>query len=111
MTLGNDISTYDIQHSDGQWVGRKKDTFAPLGSHILTTGEFEDLYDLHIWTEVNGERMQDSSTTNFIFGVDEIVLIYSQVFTSRRAASFSRALHLAPVFIGNHKRSSKWVTS
>lgn len=25
--------------------------------------------------------MQDSSTSNFIFGVDEIVLIYSQVFT------------------------------
>ncbi|MDX1747663.1 MAG: fumarylacetoacetate hydrolase family protein, partial [Halobacteriales archaeon] len=38
-------------------------------------------HDLDIWTEVNGERLQDSSTSNFIFGVDEVVSFCSQAFT------------------------------
>lgn len=36
---------------------------------------------LDIWAEINGERLQDSSTSNFIFGVDEVVSFCSQAFT------------------------------
>ncbi len=80
--VGNDVSARDLQHGDGQWVrGKSLDTFAPIGPELVTTDEVEDPHDLDIWTEVNGERLQDSSTDQFIFGVDEVVSFCSQAFT------------------------------
>jgi len=80
--VGNDVSARDLQHGDGQWVrGKSLDTFAPVGPELVTTDEVDDPHDLDIWTEVNGERLQDSSTDQFIFGVDEIVSFCSQAFT------------------------------
>ncbi|MCU4801699.1 fumarylacetoacetate hydrolase family protein [Halobacteria archaeon HArc-gm2] len=80
--VGNDVSARDLQHGDGQWVrGKSLDTFAPVGPELVTTDEVDDPHDLDIWTEVNGERLQDSSTDQFIFGVDEVVSFCSQAFT------------------------------
>lgn len=80
--VGNDLSARDLQHGDGQWVrGKSLDGFAPVGPELVTADEAPDPHDLDIWTEVNGERLQDSSTSNFIFGVDEIVSFCSQAFT------------------------------
>ena len=80
--VGNDVSARDLQHGDGQWVrGKSLDSFAPIGPELVTADEAPDPHDLDIWTEVNGERLQDSSTSNFIFGVDEIVSFCSQAFT------------------------------
>ncbi|QPV62014.1 fumarylacetoacetate hydrolase family protein [Halosimplex litoreum] len=82
FTVGNDVSARDLQHGDGQWIrGKSLDGFAPIGPDLVTTGEVEDPHDLDIWTEVNGERLQDSSTEEFIFGVDELVSFCSQAFT------------------------------
>jgi len=81
-TIGNDVSARDLQHGDGQWVrGKSLDTFAPIGPDVVTGDEIEDVHDLGIWTEVNGERLQDSSTSNLIFGVDELVAFCSRAFT------------------------------
>lgn len=80
--VGNDLSARDLQHGDGQWVrGKSLDGFAPIGPELVTADEVSDPHDLDIWTEVNGERLQDSSTSNFIFGVDEIVSFCSRAFT------------------------------
>jgi len=80
--VGNDLSARDLQHGDGQWVrGKSLDGFAPVGPDLVTADEAPDPHDRDIWTEVNGERLQDSSTANFIFGVDEIVSFCSQAFT------------------------------
>ena len=80
--VGNDVSARDLQHGDGQWVrGKSLDGFAPIGPELVTADEAPDPHDLDIWTEVNGERLQDSSTSNFIFGVDEIVSFCSRAFT------------------------------
>jgi 2-keto-4-pentenoate hydratase/2-oxohepta-3-ene-1,7-dioic acid hydratase in catechol pathway len=80
--VGNDLSARDLQHGDGQWVrGKSLDSFAPIGPELVTADEAPDPHDRDIWTEVNGERLQDSSTSNFIFGVDEIVSFCSQAFT------------------------------
>ena len=82
FVVGNDLSARDLQHGDGQWIrGKGLDGFAPIGPEVVTTDEVDDPHDLHIWTEVNGERLQDSSTSNFIFGVDEVVSFCSQAFT------------------------------
>jgi 2-keto-4-pentenoate hydratase/2-oxohepta-3-ene-1,7-dioic acid hydratase in catechol pathway len=82
FTVGNDVSARDLQHGDGQWIrGKSLDGFAPTGPDLVTRDEVADPHDLDIWTEVNGERLQDSSTEEFIFGVDELVSFCSQAFT------------------------------
>jgi len=79
---GNDVSARDLQHGDGQWVrGKSLDGFAPVGPELVTTDEVADPHDLDIYAEVNGERLQDSSTSNLIFGVGELVSFASQAFT------------------------------
>jgi 2-keto-4-pentenoate hydratase/2-oxohepta-3-ene-1,7-dioic acid hydratase in catechol pathway len=80
--VGNDVSARDLQLGDGQWVrGKSPDSFAPVGPELVTADEVSDPHDLSIWAEVNGERLQDSSTSNLIFGVDELVSFCSQAFT------------------------------
>ena len=81
-TVGNDVSARDLQHGDGQWVrGKSLDTFAPIGPDIVTPDEVGDVHDLDIRTEVNGERLQDSTTENLIFGIDDLVAFCSRAFT------------------------------
>jgi len=80
--VGNDVSARDLQHGDGQWVrGKSLDGFAPIGPELVTADEVDDPHDLDIYAEVNGERLQDSSTDQLIFGVDELVSFCSQAFT------------------------------
>ncbi|WP_017343503.1 fumarylacetoacetate hydrolase family protein [Halorubrum sp. T3] len=82
FTVGNDVSARDLQHGDGQWVrGKSLDTFAPTGPELVTTEEVGDPHDLEIFAEINGERLQESSTENLIFGVDELISFCSQAFT------------------------------
>lgn len=80
--VGNDVSARDLQHGDGQWVrGKSLDSFAPIGPELVTTDEVSDPHDLDIWAEVDGERLQESTTANLIFGIDELVSFCSQAFT------------------------------
>jgi 2-keto-4-pentenoate hydratase/2-oxohepta-3-ene-1,7-dioic acid hydratase in catechol pathway len=82
ITVGNDVSARDLQHGDGQWVrGKSLDTFAPTGPELVTLDEVGDPHDLAIWTEVDGERLQESTTANLIFGIDELVSFCSRAFT------------------------------
>jgi 2-keto-4-pentenoate hydratase/2-oxohepta-3-ene-1,7-dioic acid hydratase in catechol pathway len=82
VTVGNDVSARDLQHSDGQWVrGKSLDSFAPTGPDLVTLDELDDVHDLDIWTEIDGERLQDSSTANLIFDIEELVAFCSRAFT------------------------------
>lgn len=81
-TVANDVSARDLQFGDEQWVrGKTLDTFCPLGPAIVTEDDLGDPEDLGLWTEVNGERLQDSTTENLIFGLDELVSFCSRAFT------------------------------
>lgn len=81
-TIGNDISGRDLQGKDEQWVRAKSlDTFAPLGPTIVTDDEISDVTDLDIWAEVNGNRVQDSSTSEMFFDVEDLVSFCSDAFT------------------------------
>lgn len=81
-TVGNDVSARDLQMADEQWVrGKSLDTFGPIGPEVVTPDEIGDLGELDIWTEVNGERLQESNTRQLIFGVAELVAFCSRAFT------------------------------
>ena len=70
----NDVSARDLQFADGQWTrGKSPDTFCPVGPRLVPASEIPDPHDLRIRAIVNGEALQDSTTANLIFGIDEII--------------------------------------
>jgi 2-keto-4-pentenoate hydratase/2-oxohepta-3-ene-1,7-dioic acid hydratase in catechol pathway len=79
----NDVSEREFQiERGGQWTkGKSADTFCPTGPWLVTVDEVPDPGKLALWTEVNGERRQNSNTADLIFGIDEIVSYVSQFMT------------------------------
>lgn len=80
-TCGNDVSARDCQFRiDQQWArGKSFDTFCPLGPWIET--ELPDPDNCRIVSRLNGTIMQDSNTSDLIFGVKELVSYCSKNFT------------------------------
>lgn len=63
----------------GQWdKGKSCETFSPLGPWLLSADEVPDPQDLGLRLWVNGRQRQNSSTSNMIFGVDDLVWYVSQ---------------------------------
>ena len=81
--LHNDYSERAFQiERGGQWVkGKSSDTFAPLGPWLATKDEIADVNNLRLWLTVNGQKMQDGNTSNFIFNVSYVVSYLSQFMT------------------------------
>jgi len=81
--LHNDYSEREFQiERGGQWdKGKSCDTFAPLGPFIATTDEIADVNKLHMWLKVNGNTMQNGSTSTMIFDVPFLVHYISQFMT------------------------------
>jgi 2,4-diketo-3-deoxy-L-fuconate hydrolase len=79
----NDVSEREFQiERGGQWTkGKSADTFCPVGPWVVTSDELPNAGALALWTEVNGERRQSSSTADLIFGVDHIVSYVSHFLT------------------------------
>ena len=83
-TIGHDVSARDWQLNKPakQWMaGKTFDTFAPTGPELVTPDEVPDPHDLGIRLRLNGQTMQDSSTKQLIFGIDELIAYLSQVMT------------------------------
>src|SRR5260221_5038686 len=79
----NDVSEREFQiERGGQWTkGKSADTFCPIGPWVVTADEVPDPGKLQLWTEVNGERRQNSNTADLIFGIDHIVSYVSHFMT------------------------------
>jgi 2-keto-4-pentenoate hydratase/2-oxohepta-3-ene-1,7-dioic acid hydratase in catechol pathway len=78
----NDVSARDLQFADGQWTrGKSPDTFCPVGPRLVPREEIDDPQVLGIRCLVNGEALQDSSTSQMIFSVAEIIAYASQTIT------------------------------
>ena len=78
----NDVSARDIQFIDKQYTRAKGfDTFGPCGPWLTTTDEIIDPGNLRITTRVNGDIRQDSSTSNLVLNVNEILSKLSKVMT------------------------------
>jgi 2-keto-4-pentenoate hydratase/2-oxohepta-3-ene-1,7-dioic acid hydratase in catechol pathway len=79
----NDVSERAFQFErGGQWdKGKGCDSFGPIGPWLVTRDEIPDPQQLRLWLEVNGERMQDSTTADMIFSCAEIVSYVSRFMT------------------------------
>ncbi len=78
--LFNDVSerSYQLERG-GQWVkGKSADTFGPLGPWLVTSEEIADPQNLSLTLDVNGQRFQDGTTANMIFGVRTIISYLSR---------------------------------
>lgn len=79
-TLHNDVSEREFQlERGGQWVkGKSCDTFAPLGPYLVTKDDIAAPNNLRLWLTLNGNKMQDGNTNDFIFNVQHVVSYLSQ---------------------------------
>ncbi len=79
----NDVSerAYQMERS-GQWTkGKSCDRFGPIGPWLVTRDEVADPQSLPLWTEVNGQTMQNGSTRTMVYGVAHLVSYLSEFFT------------------------------
>jgi len=81
-TCLNDVSARDLQFAEPQWIrGKSLDSFCPIGPWIVTRDEIPDPQALGIRCIVNGEKLQDSSTEQMVFGVAELIAFISESIT------------------------------
>jgi 2-keto-4-pentenoate hydratase/2-oxohepta-3-ene-1,7-dioic acid hydratase in catechol pathway len=78
--LHNDVSEREFQlERGGQWVkGKSCDTFSPIGPYLVTPDEIPDPNNLKLWLSVNGKKVQDGHTSDFIFNVQKVISYLSQ---------------------------------
>ncbi len=78
-TCANDVTARDLQRSDGQWARAKGfDTFCPLGPWVETD---LDPAALGVVTRLDGEVVQDGTTSDMVHGVGALVSHASKAFT------------------------------
>lgn len=76
----NDISERRFQlEMGGQWVkGKCAPTFGPIGPYLVTADEVQNPQNLDLWLDLNGERLQNSTTRNMIFPIAHLVAYVSR---------------------------------
>ena len=80
-TCANDVSARRWQKDRGgrQWCrGKSFDTFCPLGPWLVTPDEIPNPNDLQIKTILNGQTMQNSTTSDMIFDIPTLISFLSE---------------------------------
>jgi len=78
-TVANDVTARDWQRSDDQWARAKGfDSSCPLGPWITTD---LDTSSLRLTTRLDGQVVQDGSTSDLVFDVPALVEYVSAAFT------------------------------
>ena len=81
-TLFNDLSARDLQFATPQWMpGKVFDGAAPCGPAVVTPDEAGPPDALGIALDLNGERMQESSTADLVFSIPALVAHLSSLMT------------------------------
>lgn len=82
-TVINDVSEREWQiERGGAWdKGKGFDSFGPVGPYIVTRDEIADPQNLKMFTEVDGQMMQNGSTKTMVFSVAHLVSYVSQCIT------------------------------
>jgi acylpyruvate hydrolase len=83
-TVVNDVSMRDWQRRTLQWLqGKMFERSTPAGPYLVTSDEVGSAPDLEVRCEVDGAVMQQSRTSDLLFGAAEIVAYASQAVTLR----------------------------
>ncbi|MFQ5425995.1 MAG: fumarylacetoacetate hydrolase family protein [Gaiellales bacterium] len=82
-TVGQDVSDREEQFKGLKQftLAKSFDTYAPIGPYLVTLDELDDREDLRLTCSVDGEMMQDSRTSDFIFGLPRMVSDASRICT------------------------------
>lgn len=83
--ISNDVSEREFQlERGGQWdKGKSCETFNPLGPWLVPASDVGKVQELELRLWVNGAQRQNSSTSDMIFPVAEIVRYLSQFLVLR----------------------------
>jgi 2-keto-4-pentenoate hydratase/2-oxohepta-3-ene-1,7-dioic acid hydratase in catechol pathway len=83
FAVTNDVSERAFQtERSGQWTkGKSCDNFGQIGPWLVTRDEVADPQNLKMWLTVNGQTMQNGSTTTMVYGVAYLVSYLSQFMT------------------------------
>jgi 2-keto-4-pentenoate hydratase/2-oxohepta-3-ene-1,7-dioic acid hydratase in catechol pathway len=80
--LLNDLSARDLQFATPQWMpGKVFDGSAPCGPTLVTPDEAGPADGISFTLDLNGERMQEASTSDLVFSVAELVARLSRWMT------------------------------
>src|SRR4051794_33998630 len=73
-TVANDVTMRDYQYKTHQWLqGKSWANSTPLGPYLVTPDEVGDPHALDISLTLNGETMQSSNTSRFIFDIPTLI--------------------------------------
>lgn len=82
-TVFNDISARDVAKAENErgifLLGKNLPGFAPMGPTLVTRDEIGDSQSLHLQCRVNGQIRQDSTLTQMMFKIDEMIAYWSQI--------------------------------
>jgi 2-keto-4-pentenoate hydratase/2-oxohepta-3-ene-1,7-dioic acid hydratase in catechol pathway len=79
-TIVNDVSARDVQFASTQWsMSKSFPTFCPLGPAIVTADEITDPHQLAITLTIGGETLQNSNTSELVFGIPQLIEYLSSI--------------------------------
>ena len=77
-TVVNDITARNLQFSEAQWSRCKSfDGFTPTGPVVVTADQVADPQDLWLSTNLDGQLLQDASTSGMVRSVAELIAFLS----------------------------------
>ncbi len=85
VTVGIDITARDLQNQFSKnglpWeLSKCFDGAAPLGKFV-STRTIKDIQDINFMLEINGNKVQESNTSDMIFSINDIIAYVSKFFT------------------------------
>ncbi len=106
-TLLNDLSARDLQFATPQWMpGKVFDGAAPCGPAIVTPDEAGAPDAIPIALDLNGERMQESTTADLIFSIPALVAHLSSLMTLEPGDIVSTG---TPAGVGGAREPRVWL--
>ena len=105
--LLNDLSARDLQFATPQWMpGKVFDGSAPCGPALVTPDEAGAPDEISFALDLNGERMQEASTSDLIFSVAELVARLSRWMTLEPGDVVSTG---TPAGVGSTRDPAVWL--
>ena len=83
-TVVHDVSARDwqLEKNGGQWLlGKCIDSYSPIGPVIVTQDEIPDVHNLGIRCRLNGDTVQNSTTSQMVFQCDALIAFLSRFMT------------------------------